>query len=192
VSAPPPERLTGRAHRLLAAVLVPGDLAVDATVGNGHDTLFLARRVAPGGRVIGCDIQPTALDAAGRRLTAAGLQGAVRLHRAGHERLLELVPAEEHGRVAAVTFNLGYLPGGDKRLTTRAATTRAALDAAARLLRPGGLLSVLAYVGHPGGAAELAVVRAWAEAQTGRFAVAVERSPAPASPVLFALTRANG
>ena len=68
--------LTTLAQQAVAAVLGPGGLAVDATVGNGHDTLFLARRVAPRGRVFGFDIQPAALAGARRRLAAAGLEGA--------------------------------------------------------------------------------------------------------------------
>jgi hypothetical protein len=88
-----------------------------------------------------------------------------------------------------VTFNLGYLPGGDKTLVTRPQTTLAALDAAAVLLRPGGLLSVLVYVGHPGGTAEHAAVRVWIEETSAEFTVHTERRGTPDSPVLYVLTR---
>jgi SAM-dependent methyltransferase len=184
-----PARLTARAKQLLAGVLSPGDIAVDATVGNGHDTLFLAQTVHPGGMVIGCDVQEAAITATRARLAAAGLDGIARLHLTGHERLAELVAPEHHGRVAAITFNLGYLPGGDKTLVTRAETTRAALQAAATLLRPGGLLSLLVYVGHPGGAAEHDAVRDWIDRMSAEFSVHAERRDAPGSPVLYALTR---
>lgn len=50
-----------------------------------------------------------------------------------------------------VTFNLGYLPGGDKNLITKVDTTLQALQAASNVLQPGGLISIVAYVGHPGG-----------------------------------------
>jgi predicted methyltransferase len=146
------------AHRLLADVLRPGDVAVDATVGNGHDTALLARLVGPAGRVYGFDVQAAALEAAGRRLAAAGLAGQVTLFPMGHERLAEALPVEQHGRVAGVVFNLGYLPGGDEGLVTRPETTLAALAACRELLAPGGVVAVVCYAGHPGGAAETAAV----------------------------------
>ena len=66
--------------------------------------------------------------------------------------------------VSAVSFNLGFLPGSDKRIVTQAETTLEALDAAARLLSPGGLLSVHVYTGHAGGMEEGRAVLAWSEA----------------------------
>lgn len=50
-----------------------------------------------------------------------------------------------------VAFNLGYLPGGNKAITTKSETTLQALEAASRILKPGGLISLVVYVGHPGG-----------------------------------------
>ena len=38
----------------------PGETVVDATAGNGHDTIFLSRLVGPSGRVIAFDIDPQA------------------------------------------------------------------------------------------------------------------------------------
>ncbi|WP_428562428.1 MAG: tRNA (mnm(5)s(2)U34)-methyltransferase [Solidesulfovibrio sp. DCME] len=146
---------------LLARILRPGDIAVDATAGNGHDAVFLARHVAPNGLVHCLDIQPAALDSTRARLAAAGLADMARLHDAGHERLGDIVPAADRGRVRAVVFNLGYLPGGDATVTTRPVTTLAALEAARRVLCPGGALAVVCYTGHPGGADEARAVAAW-------------------------------
>jgi len=177
---PEPRRqpLTALAHQRLAAVLAAGDIAIDATTGNGHDTLFLTRQIAPDGQVHAFDIQPQALEATQERLAQAGLAERVTLHLAGHERMREHLPAELAGRVAAVTFNLGYLPGGDHGLVTRPDTTLAALVQASALLRPGGLLSVLVYRGHAGGREEAEAVAGWFAAQA-TLSIEVHDSPGP-------------
>lgn len=156
--------LVQQAHQLIATVLRPGDIAIDATVGNGHDTLFLATQVGASGKVYGFDIQEQALDTAYQRLQQAGQTAPVSLYHAGHELLAILLPESVAGRVKAVMFNLGYLPGGDKGRTTGASTTLAALQAALALLGPGGVISLLAYTGHPGGRQEAELVKAWAAA----------------------------
>lgn len=154
--------VVSQAHRLVQAVLLPGEIAIDATAGNGHDTLFLARQVGPQGRVFALDIQAAALAQTQHRLSAAGIEN-VALILGDHALMRELIPAEVHGRVGAVMFNLGYLPGGDKRVTTQVAHTFPALENAVQVLRPGGILSVVAYPGHPGGAEETEQVERWFE-----------------------------
>ena len=170
--------LVQQAHALIAEVLQPGDCAIDATLGNGHDTLFLARCVGLGGKVFGFDIQQAALDATWQRLDEAGLSAALSLYHAGHELLHMLVPEPYHGRVRAVMFNLGYLPGGDKLHITHIPTTLAALNGAAQLLQEGGRISVLAYTGHAGGREEAESVKAWARALSPvSFSVRIETLP---------------
>ena len=154
--------LVQQAHAALSEILAEGDIAIDATVGNGHDTLFLAREVGEVGTVYGFDIQEAALDTAYRRLQEEGLAGRVSLYHAGHEAMAVVLPESVRGRVKAVMFNLGYLPGGDKQRTTGINTTLAALEQARALLAPGGAISVLAYTGHPGGREEAEAVRGWA------------------------------
>jgi SAM-dependent methyltransferase len=149
--------------QLIRQALHPGDAAVDATVGNGHDTLFLAETVGASGRVFGFDIQAEALQAARRRLEAANLEGRVTLFAESHHRMADCLPAEVHGRIKAVMFNLGYLPHGDHAIITRPETTVPALDAAARLLAPGGMMSAVLYTGHPGGPEESEAVIRWAK-----------------------------
>ncbi len=170
--------LTELAHQRLAAHLRPGHWVVDATAGNGHDTLFLARAVSPGGRVFAFDLQCRALAATRRRLEAAGLEAVVTLIRAGHQRMARHLPPEARGRLAVVMFNLGYLPGADKTLVTRPDTTLQALATAADWLAPDGLLSILAYRHHPGGAEETAAVSAWLEDLPG-WTVEAHPSPGP-------------
>ncbi|MGM0595230.1 MAG: class I SAM-dependent methyltransferase, partial [Pseudomonadota bacterium] len=149
-----PSPLVQQVHQALAERLADGDCVVDATVGNGHDTLFLARCVGESGSVYGLDIQQTALASADRRLCAAGLAQRVSLYHAGHEAMALALPATLQGRLKAVVFNLGYLPGGDKSRTTGSRTTLAALEQAREWLGSGGVISVLAYTGHPGGREE--------------------------------------
>lgn len=146
------------AHFFLRERVKPGDRVVDATCGNGHDTLFLAELVGPEGRVWAFDIQGAALAATAERLEAAECGERVELVNGGHERLAELVP----GPVAAVVFNLGFLPGGGSDTITTPETTGAALNQAAELLLPGGIVTVAVYTGHHGGPEEEAVVAAWA------------------------------
>lgn len=153
-------RLTEEVHRRLGERLAPGAAVLDATAGCGHDTLFLARAVHPG-PVHAMDIQPAALERTRARLAAAGVGENVTLHRASHAEPAAVLPADLQGRLAVVMFNLGYLPGSSAGPTTGPETTLAALEAATAWLAPGGWLSVVAYRGHPGGAAEAAAVGEW-------------------------------
>lgn len=152
------------AHALVRERVRPGDVAVDATMGNGNDTLLLAELVGDRGRVYAFDVQQAALDATRARLHAAGVPDArATLLLRDHAELADALPADARGRVAAAMFNLGYLPGaGDPRVVTRPETTLRALDAALDMLRAGGVLCVVVYPGHEGGAEEAAAVDGWA------------------------------
>ena len=172
-------RLTQLTQQRIAVGLHDGDLAIDATVGNGHDTLFLARRTAPRGRVLGFDVQQTALDGAHGRLAAAGLAGQVTLLQCGHQYLGERLPADWAGAVAAVMFNLGYLPGSDRSRITRAETTLPALQQALASLRVGGRLSVLVYRDHAGAADEAGAVDGWFARLEPSWRVERHDSPGP-------------
>lgn len=170
-----PHSLLTTAHTLVQTVLTAGDGAIDATVGNGHDTLFLARQVGPDGWVVGFDVQEAAIQATQERLRQHGVAERVRLLHEDHARLAEHVDPKRAGTVAAVLFNLGYLPGGsDRGIVTRAGTTLPALAAALHVLRPGGCLSVVVYPGHPGGAREAEAVVRWAAELPARQAQAAQ------------------
>lgn len=171
--------LTRIVHQRLQAHLAAGDLAIDATAGNGHDTLFLTRQVGASGAVQAFDIQHRAIEKTRERLQAAAQLAQVTLHQVGHEHMAERIPPGWRGRVAAITFNLGYLPGGDHGTTTLPATTLAALGQSLALLRPGGILSVLAYRGHPGGQAEAEAVEAWFRGQATALSTEILTSPGP-------------
>lgn len=153
--------LAEAAHRVISEELGPGDIAVDATLGNGHDTLFLAECVGQYGRVYGFDVQQRALDSSRQRLQHYGLLERVTLFHASHHKMMELLPLSAHGRIKAVMFNLGYLPGADKSVITKTVTTMLAIEIACRLLTMGGVMTVMAYPGHVGGDQESRELEAW-------------------------------
>ncbi|XP_025012128.1 putative rRNA methylase YtqB isoform X2 [Ricinus communis] len=149
------KKATEVAHLVWKHVLQKGDTVVDATCGNGHDTLALLKMVADesgNGHVYGMDIQSDALDNTSSLLdetVTSEEKELVKLFSICHSRMEEIVP--ENTPVRLVAFNLGYLPGGDKAITTVPEKTLLALEAAKRVLMPGGLISLVVYVGHPGG-----------------------------------------
>lgn len=149
---------------------------VDATVGNGVDTLFLCQAVGPTGAVFGFDIQERALTQARNRINAHGGDRSAQpeLFLRSHSDMLATLPSASIGLVSAVMFNLGYLPGAASDssgesgsaappVITRPETTLPALDAALRLLKIGGIVTIVLYSGHDGGGTEAEVVRSWAE-----------------------------
>ena len=150
-----PPRPTDLAHTILREAIRPGDTVIDATAGNGHDTVFLAEIVGSNGRVLAFDIQASAIEAARTRVAQARFADRVEFHASSHARMAEFAAPDS---ITAVMFNLGYLPGHDHALTTLADETLTAIDAAAIVLKPGGVLSVVCYPGHPAGATEAAAV----------------------------------
>ena len=179
------------AEELQREAILPGMTVVDATMGNGGDTQRLCELVGETGRVYAFDVQPQALEKTRARLEAAGLLPRATLILAGHERVREYV-AEP---IDAAVFNLGWLPGGDKSITTQVDTTLTALDACLALLKPHGLLTLCAYPGHGEGAEELRRVLDWARALDGRRFAAMERAylnQQAAPPVLLAVQRLKG
>jgi SAM-dependent methyltransferase len=151
------------ARRAAATVIKPGDLVIDATVGQGHDTLMLAELVGMDGKVFGFDIQETAISLARDRIfTKLGSNHSVNWVHGSHEYMLETIPVEWVGQVSAIMFNLGYLPGFDHQVTTTAEATLLGLDAAAQLLQSGGIITLVAYTGHEGAQREADAVEQWA------------------------------
>jgi SAM-dependent methyltransferase len=154
-------RVTEQAHQSLRQHLGPGDLVVDATCGNGHDTELLADLVGAGGKVFACDIQQTALDITQARLNQAGLLSRVTVHCGSHANWNPLLPPEWKGQVQAFVYNLGYLPNGDKSITTLARSTLQSLQSAAPWLAPTGAILIVAYPGHEQGSIEADEVENW-------------------------------
>lgn len=176
------------AAALIEPALYDGARAIDATLGNGRDALWLCQRVGERGWVYGFDIQPEAVRRASARLEEAGLLGRAALFCMGHERMAEAVTEP----VDAVMFNLGWLPGAAHGVTTMAETTLAAADAALGLLKPEGLMTICVYPGHAEGMRELHAIEAWARAlDPARFDVLQKRylNQPNDPPQLFAVKR---
>ncbi len=183
--------VTVLAHQLVQSYLKAGDIAVDATTGNGHDTLFLAKLVGATGRVFSVDLQRAACDATEKRLTDAGVEN-VTLFCGNHAEIASMLPADLLGHVSVVVFNLGYLPGGDKQIITTTDGTIAALNGSLALLKSGGVICVAAYRGHPGGAEEAVAVEHWMNDQAlmGHHRIEFARPANEVAPLLLALRKA--
>lgn len=134
-------------HELVSKIVHEGDIVVDATMGNGNDTLFLANLVGETGKVYGFDVQQLALDNTRRRLAEAGVIDRATLILDGHQNLDKYVPKG----IKAVMFNLGYLPKGDHSIGTRAETTITAIEKCLELLCKEGIVMIVVYYGGDSG-----------------------------------------
>lgn len=138
-------------HEFLELHVTPGGLYLDATCGNGNDSLFLCRLAGQNGRVLAMDIQQKAVDRTNRRLTDAGYEKVGRAVLYDHAKLGELV---QPGKVDCVLFNFGWLPGAEHTVHSTAQGSLSALCAALDALRPGGVLAAVLYSGKIIGDAE--------------------------------------
>lgn len=155
--------------------------AVDATAGNGNDTLFLANLVGGEGRVAAFDVQPEAIAATRKRLEQNKIFN-VDLFLCGHEKMAAVLPENWGGNVDAVFFNLGYLPRSNHEIKTDVSTTLPALNSAWELLAPDGFISLTVYTRHPGGFEESACVNAWLETMRSRAKIFTCGEHNPAEP----------
>ena len=144
------ERVIQYAQTLLKMSIAEGDIAVDATAGNGHDTLFLANLVGDDGYVYAFDVQKDAVDATLHRLLDNALEHRAIVLKDGHENIEKYV----HKPVAAAIFNLGYLPGSNHEIVTQPNTTIQAIESLLKLLKIGGVIVLVVYHGHEGGKEE--------------------------------------
>jgi trans-aconitate methyltransferase len=138
------------AGKLFAATKLKTALSiVDATCGNGYDTLFLANHCRPDATIFAFDVQAAAISATAGRLAGAGAETAVKLIHDSHENFDRYLQS-----IDIALFNLGYLPGSDKSVVTRAATVEQTINKMLPALTPGGLIAVVVYPGHQEGACE--------------------------------------
>ena len=145
-------------HEFLRRTVKPGSVCVDATAGKGRDTALLCRLTGKAGRVLAFDIQEEAIRQTRALLEAEGLSAEVVLD--SHANLEQYA---EPGTVDCVVFNFGRLPGGDPSIFTRSDTSVAALEAALRLLKSGGVIAIALYYGGANGYGERDAVMTWLE-----------------------------
>ncbi len=162
-------RLSTIATVFLDAVLFDGALAIDGTVGNGYDTLYLAHRVGPRGHVLGFDVQKGALTGAGELLRFTGVFNRVRLVLDDHAHIGRYLALEQN--VQAAMFNLGFLPRSNRQVITHPETTVKALDEVLIRLARSGRATVLSYRGHAGGPEEHRALVGYLRALTNSFEV---------------------
>ncbi len=123
--------------------LQKGDRAIDATCGNGHDTLFLSKMALSHLYVF--DIQKKALEETKKRVGKENIS----YHLGCHSTFSGIKE-----KVQLIVYNLGYLPGEDKTITTQVATTLKSVSKGLDLLSTGGLMTITLYPGHPEGKRE--------------------------------------
>lgn len=180
--------LTGLHKHFIKEHLGEGDVAVDFTMGNGNDTLFLSETVGATGKVYAFDIQEEALVSTRNHLTENGAPENYTLICASHHRVKEFVD----GPIKAGMFNLGYLPrSGRKAVTTMRETTMPAVEAAISLLAPDGVLIVAIYPGHDEGRLEGEMLREYF-ATLSRFRICASEFRilnSPTSPYFFLIEK---
>lgn len=121
------------------------DLAIDATCGNGWDTLFLASIC----QVIGLDIQKEAIEKTQALLDLHEKKATLLL--LSHEKIDE-IPRSKPPQL--IVYNLGYLPKGDKSITTKVDSTCQSIQKGLHLIAEQGALSITCYPGHEEGEKE--------------------------------------
>ncbi|SOC03475.1 putative rRNA methylase [Ureibacillus xyleni] len=144
------QRVIQYAQNLLAITVTNGDTVIDATAGNGHDTLFLANLVGDKGHVFAFDVQQQATIATINRLQENNLEHRATVILDGHENISKYIS----NPIAAAIFNLGYLPGSDHAIITKPNTTIQAIESILELLKVGGIVVLVVYHGHEGGKTE--------------------------------------
>ena len=169
------------AHIMLKSYIKPNMHIVDATCGNGHDTLFIAECLNKTGTIDAYDIQIEAINKT-KELTSN--YNNINFYNLSHEFL-------NPKGVDAAVFNLGYLPGGNKKITTTVLSTMKALEILLEEAQKHNMLIILVlYPGHPEGFIEANAVEEFANAlDPGLFLVSTYRnSNQSLSPYLISIT----
>ena len=141
-------QITSWVHHFLEEHVQPGDVCIDATMGNGNDTALLSRLAGESGRVVAFDIQQMALDNTMQKLRKEECPKNYELVLKSHEFMDDYAQKES---VSCITFNLGYLPGGDHEKATKGDSSIRAIETGLDLLKKKGLMTVCIYSGGDSG-----------------------------------------
>jgi len=141
------------AHYLIQQSVTKGETVIDATCGNGNDTLFLSRLVEDEGHVLAFDIQDKAINSTKEKLSEE-LRHNVTVIQDSHENIPKYIDPKLTGHIGGAIFNLGYLPKGDKKIITKPESTVTALKETLKVLKTNGLVVLVIYHGHEGGESE--------------------------------------
>lgn len=183
--------LTAQAHNIIQSHLIAGDIAIDATIGNGHDTVFLCKQVGLQGKIFGFDIQQQAIDETNSKLNSENLPCNVNLFLCSHSEMDTCIPLKYHKQIKIIVFNLGYLPGSDKSITTETESTIIALKKSLKLLASDGLMTIIAYPGHSSGAIENDQLIEWCHRLDHNYFCVkiIDSSNKPTAPRLFIISK---
>ena len=182
--------LTAKAQELAKAFFSgnPPKYAIDATLGNGNDALFLSYLVGENGKVFGFDVQQSAIDSSNILFEKNKPQNEYEFFNVGHENMEKYLPQELIGKIGCIFFNLGWLPRSDKSIATKASTTLVALESSLKMIdKNNGYLSVLCYRGHEGGAEEYAQVLDFFRKKFGDNFTSITDESNNISPVILAV-----
>lgn len=143
--------ILNRAHERFCYYIKPNSLVVDATIGNGNDTLYIAN-IATKGHIFGFDIQKQAIDNT-KKLLEEKTFNNVTLYQENHADMKDILK-EYIGKISLITFNLGYLPNGNKKVSTNVKDTINAIKASLELVHSKGIILITVYPGHEEGLKE--------------------------------------
>ncbi len=174
-------------HRIIREKVKPGDICIDATAGRGNDTLLLAQLVGESGHVTAFDIQQDAVDSTRALLAANGMTERTDVLLKSHSEMGELF---EEDSVSCITFNFGWLPKGDHNIFTSKSTSIPAIEQGLRLLKSGGIMTLIIYYGRETGFEERdALLEFLPTIDSGRFTVIempfVNRPNCPPIPIII-------
>lgn len=137
-------RITDWCHTMIQSLAKKEGSYIDATMGNGNDTLFLAQLAGEGGQVLAFDVQQGALDKTKQLLIEHGMEEKAKLVLDGHEHMDQYAQEES---ADVICFNFGYLPGGDHNIATKAETSIEAVGKGLKILKRRGVMSLCIYSG---------------------------------------------
>ncbi len=174
-------------HRVISEKVQPGDICIDATAGRGNDTLFLAKLVGETGHVTAFDIQQDAVDSTKELLAANGMSDRADVLLKSHSEMDEVA---EENTVSCITFNFGWLPRGDHNVFTNKSTSIPAIEKGLKLLKSGGVMTLIIYYGRETGFEERdALLEYLPTIDSSRFTVIempfVNRPNCPPIPILI-------
>ncbi len=166
------ENIIKIAHEIIKDNVKAGECVVDATCGNGNDTLMLAKLVGEKGHVYSFDIQEQAIDNT-KNLLSENIVENVTLLKMSHAYIYDELKAKE-GEIKAVIFNLGYLPGADNSITTNYESTIKAIESSLQILKTSGIILLVVYVGHTEGALEKIKIEEYVKKVSPRVATVLK------------------
>ncbi|MGX7112867.1 tRNA (mnm(5)s(2)U34)-methyltransferase [Gemella cuniculi] len=142
------DKILNFSKKLLKEKIDKNSIVVDATAGNGNDTLFLAKTSAK--KVYSFDIQNQAIQNTKQLLIENNLNHKCEIILDSHLNFDKYISET----IQAVIFNLGYLPNANHDITTMADTTLATVKKFLKQLNIGGRIVIVIYWGHKNGKVE--------------------------------------